>query len=385
MRETGIWFLLSCKRYLKKHTFLLILLLLPVGAFLIRDREKNDQQNILIAVYARRQGEELGQKLAVGQKQEQTASALEQQLASRLIQIHEERENALFQFYLCDSEEQVKNDVAARKAECGFVLSENLRQKLDTHDAKRCIVVYSAPSTVLASLSAEIVAAALMELYDREIFLNYVAETVKEPEAGMEAVPDLTEEQIKREAGQLYDKWLESGAVFRFQYRHYDEEGDLASKESQERDIRIFPVRGMVAVYLFLVGLYSAVMLGMDEEKGLFLPLSGCRLWRRLAELAAPVFLAGLSGAAALYAGGCLADRTREFLGMAAYIMAVCCFSFVMKCICRKPQVLSCMIPFFLVGSLIFSPVLVDISRFFPETAWVSRLFLPTYYLWLAG
>lgn len=34
--------------------------------------------------------------------------------------------------------------------------------------------------------------------------------------------------------------------------------------------MNVFPVRGIVAVYLFIVGLYSAVMVGIDEEKGLF-------------------------------------------------------------------------------------------------------------------
>ena len=41
---------------------------------------------------------------------------------------------------------------------------------------RRCIRVYAAPSTVLASLSTEVVFASLMKLYDREIFLDYVTE-----------------------------------------------------------------------------------------------------------------------------------------------------------------------------------------------------------------
>ncbi len=50
MNEWGIWFLLSCKRYLKKASFLVILLALPAGTFFIRSREKKENMEIRFAV-----------------------------------------------------------------------------------------------------------------------------------------------------------------------------------------------------------------------------------------------------------------------------------------------------------------------------------------------
>ncbi len=54
--------------------------------------------------------------------------------------------------------------------------------------------------------------------------------------------------------------------------------------------LSVFPVRGLMAVYVFTTGLYGAVTLCGDERRGLFLPLPGriggaCRF----ASLAAPV------------------------------------------------------------------------------------------------
>ncbi len=40
MGRAWMWFFLSCKRHLHRKSFLVILLLLPVGTFLIRGSQK---------------------------------------------------------------------------------------------------------------------------------------------------------------------------------------------------------------------------------------------------------------------------------------------------------------------------------------------------------
>ncbi len=361
MRNAGIWLFLSCKRYLKKWSFLLILFLLPAGAFWIHGLESEQSQAVQIGVYVE---QDAGLK----------AESLEQQLAKRLVQ-----EETLFRFYLCDTEEQLKADVASRTAECGYVISGNLREKLDEKDYRRSIRVYSAPSTVLADLSTEVVFASLMELYGREIFVDYVLETayVSWTENGTEHI---TEEALENQAGELYDKWLNGGETFRFDFQYRDPVGQAVDMETQGS--RVFPVRGIVAVYLFVTGLYSAVMLGVDERKGLFLPLGyGRRQLCRMAVLAAPVLLASISGFTALAVGGVLKAVGRELFFLFLYFLAVCGFSYVMKLICKTPQALCCVISLLLVGSLVFTPVFVDIQQYFPELAWIEKLFLPGWYL----
>ena len=66
---------------------------------------------------------------------------------------------------------------------------------------------------------------------------------------------------------------------------------------------------------------------------------------------------------------------------MEIYVFAVCVISYVVKVLFRKPQVVCCLIPLFLVGSLVFSPVFVDIGQLFPALEWMEKMFLPSYYL----
>lgn len=366
MKYTGLWFFLSCKRYLNKLSFFLILLALPVGTFFIRKTERTENQEIWIALCIRNEGSE-----------ENREDSLEQLLIDNLVRRGETPGNSLLRFYQCDGEEQVKEQVASRKAECGYSIPQGLRTKLDENDYKRSIWVYSAPSTVLASLSTEVVFSSLMEVYGKELFLDYIFQQNTVSEAALSV--GVNERQLEDQAEGLYNKWMGNGSTFHFQYQSLGENGLLANTQ---QTASVFPVRGLVAVYLFVAGLYSAVMLGLDEKKGLFLPLLYRERRRcQIAVLAAPVFLASLSGFAALASGGCLEGMEKEVAAMTAYCVAVCFFSYGVKTICRKPQIVCSLIPLFLAGSLIFTPVLVDIGQFFPSWEWVERLFLPSYYL----
>jgi len=158
MRQMAVWFFLSCKRCLKKASFVALLLALPAAAFAMRQVEKKEGQEARIAVWV--------EESPLGRDGE---LPLEWQLAESLVQ--HDSSGGLFRFYLCGSQDQLKAHVASRQAECGYTFPAGLREKLDHKDYRRCIQVYSAPSTVLAQLSTEVVSAALMELYDREIFV----------------------------------------------------------------------------------------------------------------------------------------------------------------------------------------------------------------------
>lgn len=355
------WFLLSCKRYGKRISFLLILLLLPSGMAVLGALEKDKPQEIRIAVYVQEgQEEELGGQLA-------------KSLSNRT------SEDGMFHFYLCREEQQLRDDVASRRAECGYVIESGLEGKLDRNDYKRCITVYSAPSTVTAKLSTEVVFSVMMELYNRNLLEDYVERGELFEAAGASGSPERTEAAEK--AGALYDAWIGSGKTFHFEYASPDSQGN-AEADSPLSSSAIFPVRGLVAVCIFIVGLYGAVTTGIDEQKGLFLPLPyRFRIPCRIACIAGPVCMAAISGLLAIRAGGSGQEMLKELAAMGGYVVLVTAFASFLGTVCRKPQILCCLIPFFIIGSLIFCPVIVDAGRFLPAFRHIGKLFLPYYYL----
>ncbi len=354
MGRVWMWFWLSGKRCFYRRSFFIILLALPLGAFWIRGREEEGPAKIRIALWAPGGQEEEGAVPG----QEPLEQLLIKDLAGR------QGQDGLFQFYACESEGQLKDDVASRRAECGYVLASRLREKLNQGDFKRSIRVFSAPSTVAARLSTETVFAALIALYDQELFREYMQSA-----AGIG--PAL--------ADQAYGQWKGSKSTFHFTYETVGGPGPFGGAPDQSA---VFTVRGIVAVYVFAIGLYGAAMSLADEKRGLFRAIPyGRRIMCRLAAMAAPSALAALSGLAALWAGKCLGAWPKEVAAMAGYVAAVTLFSWGVRAVCRHEAVACCLIPFFLVGSFLFCPVFFDISRYIPEFGVSEKLFLPGYYI----
>lgn len=356
MKRMIIWIYLTCKRYLKRPSFCILLLLFPLGAFAVGQGTQDDTGEIRVAV------------------------ALEQMqsgdLGERLIQTlldGEAGKEELFRFYLCDTEEQVMEEVASRRAECGYVIPGNLGERLNRDDYKRSILVYSAPSTVTSALSTEVVFSKLTELHNRDLLKEYVTEN-DSTFASLWQSGHVTQEQLAEEAGPLYDKWLTNDSTFRFEYETV--EGGTVETKSP------LPIRGLAAVYVFVTGLFAAMTMLTDVQRGLFLPLSYAHRGRcQVASLAAPVILAALSGMVALAAGGVLQVWWRELFAMTVYATAVVLFSYALSRIIKSPAVLGCTIPVLAVSSLIFCPVFLDIGRLIDGVDILGKWLLPYYYI----
>ena len=137
MKKVILWFFLCCKRYLKRIPFLLLLAALPLTALAASRMENGKDGTVRIAVCCL----------------DPEPASLGNRLKENLLA----RDTGLFSFYPCENEQQVRDHVAARKAECGYLIPENLEQKINSGRFKRSITVFSAPSTVTASLSTEVV------------------------------------------------------------------------------------------------------------------------------------------------------------------------------------------------------------------------------------
>ncbi len=220
MNSLLIWAFMSLKRYLKRPAFVLILLLVPIVLLGMGSRKEEDSGQISIALYA---GDE----------------SFSAEIMELLVQ-----EDGIFSFYVSPSEESLREDVAARRAECGYVFGDNLKERLDTGAYKRSITVVSAPSSVLAELSTEVVYAKLIDVYGRGLLEKY-----------SEGFAFLPEEERWKQLELLYDKYLTDGSTFSFRYETLGggrTESDFAGPEAAA----VFPIRGIAALLVFITGLF---------------------------------------------------------------------------------------------------------------------------------
>lgn len=253
MKMVFVWFFLSCKRYLKKPGILLALLLLPVTAWIAGKYVHPENEGIKIALYLQETAGENVDLSENGEKKngsgeydpEQNWENMGIQLVKDLLNSSvKEADNtngasaeseSLFWFYLCDSEEQLKAHVASEKAECGYVVPEGLGERLRNKKIKNTITLYTSPSTVTGSLSTESIFAALARLYDRQILVDHMQDEA---------------------TGDLYDTWYANGNIFHFEYVYGDIQIDADHVRTKSAN-NIFPVKGINAVIIFIMSLYS--------------------------------------------------------------------------------------------------------------------------------
>ena len=183
----------------------------------------------------------------------------ERSLAWRLAERLADRKDGMFDFYICSDEAQVRDEVASRRAECGYVIDSGLEEKLDQKQWKRVIRLYMAPSTVAGSISTETVFSELAALYNRNLLMDYVEEG--EAFAGMGPVNSSSRAKAAEEAGERYDRWNQEEGLFHFQYIYETNGGggseDGVETQSPKSDAAgsIFPVRGLGAVMVFILSL----------------------------------------------------------------------------------------------------------------------------------
>lgn len=372
MSRVVVWFVLSCKRCLKKGMFPFLLVLMPAAAFFAGRLSHKEEEKIPVAVSVSGEGERS-----------------EDSLAWQLAECLADRTEGLFDFYICPDESQVRDEVASRRAECGYVIDSGLQEKLDQKQRKRVISLYISPATVAGSISTETVFAALASLYDKELLMDYV----KEGEAFLDLgeANDSTRIRAAEEAGEIYNRWNGSSGLFHFQYVYEKNKNPEwrggTGEEEKHTSGYIFSVRGLAAVTVFVMSLYGGVMAEEDERRGLFVPLAAkLRLPCQMAVVAAPAALACLSAFGALFFGGVWESVTISTLGnelyrLLMYGLGCAVFSFILKQIVSSPGILCSMIPFFIIGSLLFCPVFTDAGKWIPGVDRAGRLFLPWYYL----
>ena len=347
IRQMIYWYILSCKRILKRPIFVMFLCFVLIGAGWFRNVEEQDSGKIPVALYT-------------------SSDGWNDRVANVLLQ-----EEGSFDFYLCESQEQLEEDVASGRAECGYSFPDGLKTQLLENDYKDSITVTVSPATVSADLISETVFAGMFSVWGKELLEDYVVNG------------DIFEETRKfnedvwNSIAPSYEEFLTNGSTFRFEYASID--GEIVEKPKMKA---IFPVRGLGAVSIMVMGLAAAVMAIEDDENGFYSRTGiGRKRWFQTVSIAASVFISCLVVLGAIAIAGECNELYRELLNLLIYGGIAVWFSMMIVICIPKSVIVAGMIPLFILGSLIACPVFADLSVFLPVLKIVRYFFIPWYYM----
>ena len=336
-----LYLFFNIKRCLKRPALITLLLLFPVFAWMYLSLGADREQTLCISVYA--------------EPDDPFCVKLAQKLTQR---------DGVVTFVCSDSEEDLYHAVITGEAECGYVFHTGLLDALNEGKKQDLVDVVISGETTLKDVTDEIVYAELFEEYSLAILTDYLLED------GVLDNPSLSEIEA------LYRENMTNGSTFAFDYT-----GAYSSYHGIRSGLSIQVLKGLCSILLLLSGFLGVLNYCGNAESQVYCSVTKTgRKFLLFAEIFPPVLLTTLAAVLSLSFTGAMSgpDALFHLLG---YALLVILFCLLLYAVLRKKTVILFLLPFYLLGCLIFTPVFVDISTFIPALRPVCLFFLPYYYL----
>lgn len=349
MKKYLTWIKLISKHILKKPLIPILLLCIPLISFLISLIPSfNEGTSLNIGVYF-----EGGDDLSV---------AMKEQLLNR--------EDA-FEFTLYEDTELLKEDVLMGRLECGYIFDKDFSSSVDKGKYKNSIKLFVSSSTLLDSSVNEVVFASLLQLCGYEIITDYVTEAGIEISNDEDALSFLISE---------YERYCEGGETF---YLDIETVSGINLNEGGNDTLGVsFPLRGMLAILIFLAGMLGAVTWLNDNENGLFSAYSTAfKTACRILYILIPAGLFILCGELTLLLTGNGRAPLAELFISLRYLIIIVLFCNICMALLRKSSIVTALIPVLIIGSLIFCPIFINLESLIPVFRIIAKFFVPGYFL----
>ena len=377
LKRIIMYAVLIWKRMWKTPGYLLVFLFVPLVLLSVAQFSKGEME-VKVAVCI--EGFQESEKTS----REEGNRSFNRELKARL----ETKEGAIsFSFY--ESEEEVKREVAIAKAECGFVISEDLFETLQRKRFKNSISCFVSPQTSMQTVCKEAFFAELFSLFEEYTFPEQaggmVLEELKESvESGnekieaLEKTEEVAKERIAKRAEELLEQYRFNGSTFQFEQEDYKSEV-VQGKESLEKD-RLFSTRGVCALLVFICALCGTMdALEDDNAKRI------CRLKHKNCFTSLTIFMpAFVMGAISLFCYsivGIMDGFWKETGAMLMYLLLLVVYCMILKKLCRREENLASVMSILILLTAVVCPVFVDLSQFIPVLNLVEKIFPVHYYL----
>ncbi len=340
---------LFIKRLIKNPAFICMLIILPVLVAMFSKVDTKEEKKIFVGVYH------------------------EEEALSKLVCDTLKNREGYIKFLVYENKAEMIEAVETKKLECAYIFPADFKERLDNNKIKRVITCIDSPSTILSSLSDEVVFAGIIREYGRNIAVDFAKEN------NIAKLNGESSDNIARN----YERFNTPGKTFYIDYKYIDnEEADKANLVEAKDKTTTYVIHGMVSVLILISGLFGAVKWFEDEKRGLYSSFNPIeKVVIGFISILAPALLMALSGLAAIYLSNSYTIMSIEIVAIGLYVLLVSGFSYVLKLLVRSGTDICAILPVLTIGSLIFCPVFIDASKFINFISYINKLFPSFYYL----
>lgn len=319
------WCLFLNKRLLKKKSFLLILLAVPMlvaGMLLVSDQ---DSSVLKVALY--------------GEEKDETYETIVNSLVST---------ESIVEYEKMDSEQAAREAVEQGNADTAWIFAEDLTAVMSktaqSKDVSSIVTIVQREDSMQLRLVRLKLYTAVYPEYLHALYEDFMKYTL--------GATELTAEEIQE---------YFSGVKVRndlFQMSYMDK-----GETVQEANYLLAPLRGMLAVWLVLAVMAAVMYYLQDEQAGLFerVPRDG-----RMGIALGYQWIVALDGfivvlLSLLFTGNFI-SLSREAVCLLLYVFAVTGFCNLIRVLFRKAERVGAILPILMIALMIFSPVFLDLK-----------------------
>lgn len=428
IKRLGFYVVSIWKRMWKTPGYLAVFLLVPAVLVVLNGMTEEKTVKITAAVYLEIPETEDTDRHADG-KQERGAEFIER-AAKRL-----SGKEGTVVFAFCASEKEVEEQVAAGKAQCGYILSETLFERLKEGRYTRSIKSYEAPGTGQHTICDEVLFAALFSVYEEMTFGEQVSDFFLLEGEGKSGGPEENKKEIEERASSLFEKYRYNGSTFRFTYESdvsgietgagtqqkqqdfrkkegkpegkeetsgtakteekegmpktakAEEKQGMPKTEAEEKTETAektgnVPVRGIMALMIYICGLCGTLEVLEDEAAGRTVRFRYRKTFQTLT-VCVPMFVMSFAALIVFAVSGNVDNVGTEFLKLLWYQVIMVCYSYLLKRIFKREERFLSAMPVLVLSAAVICPVFWDLSLFLPVFKILEKVYPLSYYLHL--
>lgn len=351
MKRMLMWLLLMTKRLMKKPSFVIILVLLPVILVMYRFIITKDDGNLRAVVYVSEDSDGMAKAVAEGLTKLDSA----------------------VRFKASASKEELYNDVISGRAEVGYILPKDLESRFLMQNWSGSIIMVVSDTSQYASFINEFVTVEIYSDMMEDILVDYLMN-----KSGV----DFDEAVIRPLIRDNLAKQAAAPPVFDIVYRDFYTNEELSKEEVLEEDYLTKPIRGTVALFVLLAGLAGLVFWFQDKAEGRFKVMSyEKRPVIHYGSMLLPTLLAGIVGIVCIFIAGLGTNVFREIAVMLVYCIFVAGCCEVIRVFVPSVNAVCAIIPILAIGSYLCCPIVLDLKRVLPLVVYLRKILPPDYYL----
>ena len=329
MRKIFTWYCLLNKRTLKNYSYIVLFLLLPLLAFSLKIISLRDSSVLKVGLYT------------------DANSGLSKDIIKELI-----KEDSIINFIEYKDEESAYEDLQV-KLDALWILPDDLEEAINKnlYKKKHVVKVIEAKKSSILGISREKLFAKLYPYISKALYKKYMEEKFPYLKNDKEGEEEL---DAYYEARKIEDDIIEFVSL---------DKGDYIEKKTDKSFI-LSPLRGFLAIWLFLVAMISAMFYKKDIDAGLWVWID-----RRLKSAFSFLYILAITSTAALillvaiYVSGLGIALYKEVVSLFFYVIALALVSNILRVIFNNIYIYSSFIPVILIVSVILSPIFIDLSR----------------------